>query len=87
MPKGRKAEAGTHEAREKIDIIVNAIQKEVSLSAEAKARAIKAVKFGLGIKEEKDNEQENIPVIKEKKEKKNVDETDEYFSPEECYEA
>lgn len=50
MPKGRKALPGTHEARENIEVIIKGIQA-VELSQDAKDRAIKAVKFGLGIKE------------------------------------
>jgi len=51
MAKGRKALAGTHEARLKIDVICNAISA-CELSEDACNRVIKAVKFGLGIKEE-----------------------------------
>ena len=50
MGKGRKALPGTYEARDNIDIIVKGIES-TNLSQDAKNRAIKAVKFGLGIKE------------------------------------
>ncbi|MHA1753191.1 MAG: hypothetical protein ACTSYZ_12580 [Candidatus Helarchaeota archaeon] len=64
MVKGRKALPGTHEAREKIKIICKAIQ-ECNVSDDAKKRVIKAIKFGLGIKEE----EKNVFILKEKKEK------------------
>ena len=150
MARGRKAEAGTHEARMKIDLICTAISS-CELSQDASNRAIKAVKFGLGIKEnvtiEKENnvieqkvglpyiekdeslryedvvvsqqeneeitaevnvddnvnhhkehckceycqDKENDTPIKEKKQKKTKTlqyvEGDEYFKPEDCYEA
>ena len=100
MTKGRKALAGTYEARENIDVICNAISG-CKLSEDAKNRAIKAVKFGLGIKEE--SVEKEIPAIKEKKTRKKKNQTlekinevvsnvinedgDEYFPPEKCYEA
>ena len=50
MNKGRKASPGTLEARTKIDVICKAISS-CELSEDARKRAIKAVKFGLGIKD------------------------------------
>ena len=55
--RGRKAEAGTYEAREYVragnldEVLKDQALVAGELSEEAKARIIKAVKFGLGIKE------------------------------------
>ena len=53
--RGRKAGAGTHEARKYVqegglDVLLAEVK---DLSPEAVARIIKAVRFGLGIKKEK----------------------------------
>lgn len=94
MARGRKADKGTYEAREKINLICDTIDTIKLLSDDAKIRVIKAVKFGLGIKEEEkivvQEEKEIVTPIKEKKttKKENPDNSgDEYFSPEKCYEA
>jgi hypothetical protein len=51
MKKGRKAEPGTHEARDYINngSMLAAINLLPGLSTEAKARSFKAVCFGLGV--------------------------------------
>jgi hypothetical protein len=51
MTRGRKADKGTYEAREKVILICNKISTIEELSDDAKTRTIKALKFGLGIKE------------------------------------
>lgn len=55
MTRGRKAEAGTYEARKYVldGCLDRLFADEKDLSNEVVARIIKAVKFGLGIKEEK----------------------------------
>lgn len=50
MSKGRKAEAGTYEARNKLQDIIQTIESCNTISTDAKARAIKALCFGLGVK-------------------------------------
>jgi hypothetical protein len=51
MSKGRKAEAGTYEAREFVNKgLLDKLFADVKISNEAVARIIKATKFGLGIK-------------------------------------
>jgi hypothetical protein len=52
MVRGRKADKGTYEARENIVLICNKISMINELSNDAQERVIKALKFGLGIKEE-----------------------------------
>ena len=52
MTRGRKADKGTYEAREKIFLICDKISMIKELSEDAQIRVIKALKFGLGIKEE-----------------------------------
>jgi len=53
--KGRKAEAGTYEAREYVQkgFLDRLLADETNLTDAGAFRIIKAVKFGLGIKEEK----------------------------------
>ena len=52
MAKGRKALAGTYEARDFVkSIAFNDWINSLALQPEAKARISKAIKFGLGIKE------------------------------------
>jgi phenylpyruvate tautomerase PptA (4-oxalocrotonate tautomerase family) len=100
MARGRKAEAGTFEAREKFKVICAGIQSIDGVSNEAKKRIVKALKFGLGIKEEAKEEKQEVvddekeiavTTIKEKKATRkvilnNVD-GDEYFAPEDCKEV
>lgn len=95
--RGKKAQEGTLEARNKINILCDAISA-CELSQSACDRAIKALKFGLGIKEESNNiVEEKKKSKKEKKNKKEIEnkisnavnkvmqeEGDEYFSPEDC---
>jgi len=51
MGKGRKAEAGTYEAREFVKAgNIEKLLEPCVISQEAKARILKAVKFGLGVK-------------------------------------
>lgn len=84
MGKGRKALPGTHEARESIDLLRSAID-ETTISREAKERAKKALKFGLGIKEEITEEKATVQKKKVKTTTENQE--DEYFDKGECYEA
>lgn len=50
--RGRKADAGTYEAREYIKSGKMAeVVEKLEIGADAKVRIMKAVKFGLGIKE------------------------------------
>ena len=86
MARGRKADKGTYEAREKIILICYKISMIKELSNDAQERVIKALKFGLGIKEEEktidkinnsvqkvmtQEEKEIVVPIKEKKATKN----------------
>jgi hypothetical protein len=92
MVRGRKADVGTYEARIWINkgYLENVLSDMSDLSQEGRVRIIKAVKFGLGIKEEVKEEKEIVVPIKEKKitKKENPDNSeDEYFPPEKCYEA
>jgi len=49
--RGRQAEAGTYEAREFVSQgNVEKLLEPLTISAEAKARILKAIKFGLGVK-------------------------------------
>lgn len=93
MGRGRKAEPGTYEAREKIAYIEEAILS-CSISQDARIRAVKAVRFGLGIKEQAEetkDQEENTSTekVKEKKTTKEIeqDEGDVYFKPEDCQEV
>lgn len=98
MARGRKADAGTHEAREKIIIIANIIMNCPDLSSDAKNRVVKALYFGLGIQKKEidlpcaenvEKKSEEIIVKKSKNKKENLSDVsgDEYFKPEDCYEA
>jgi len=108
MARGRKADKGTYEARDYVlkGCLDRLLADEKNLSNEGCHRLIKAVKFGLGIKEEEKTidkinnvcqkviaqiEKEIVTPIKEKKATKkeslNNVEGDEYFAPEDCYEA
>lgn len=60
MARGRKADVGTYEARGYVldGCLDRLLADEKDLSNEGCARLIKAVKFGLGIKEEEKQEQE-----------------------------
>jgi hypothetical protein len=100
MTRGRKADKGTYEAREKISLICNKILMIKDLSNDAQERVIKALKFGLGVKDEekiinvieKSNteEKEVATSIKEKNtEKDNLShpEGDVYFKSEDCKEV
>jgi hypothetical protein len=103
MARGRKADKGTYEAREfvnsgKFDLLLGG-----DMSEDCQQRLIKAVKFGLGIKEEEivdviqlsnDNAYEEqieqfAKPIKEKKALKTSSnkDGDEYFAPEDCKEV
>ena len=91
MGRGRKADLGTYEARDNIVLICNKISMIKELSSNAHERVIKAVKFGLGIKENVViKEEKNVVPIKKAEIKNNsvnnVD-GDEYFAPDDCYEA
>lgn len=101
MSRGRKAEVGTYEARKYVlyGCLDRLFSDEKDLSNEACARIIKAVKFGLGIKEEKINkvvskvvqEETSVAPIKEKevlrKASSSIEVGDEYFKPEDCKEV
>ena len=94
MARGRKADKGTYEAREQIILICSKISMIKELSEDAQIRVIKALKFGLGIKEEEKSvvqeKKETVTHIKEKAEKReNIScaTGDEYFKPEDCKEA
>ena len=95
MPKGRKAGVGTHEAR--ILIINGQVQQaieNINCSNEAKKRLLKAVKFGLGIKDTQDKIEkpekriDNLKTKQQNPTSKIIDNGgDEYFTPENCYEV